>query len=404
MSASNQKRNKPVKKPLQKAALPTSHEANSSWYKYVLPGGILVITFYCFHNSLSNQFTNWDDAYYITKNLYIQNFSSANLKMMLFHDITNNYYHPLTMLSLALNYHFAGLSTPSYYLTNIFIHLLNTCLVFWLVILLFNAMVKAGYRPVKGIYWLASLSALWHGIHPMHVESVSWISERKDVLYTLFYLAGLISYLFYLKERKINRYLLMVLLFILSLLSKPMAIAFPLSLFAMDFLLKRKNIAGLLIEKIPLLIVSVIGGIVTFKLAAGGGSVTAFSAIPFTYRILFACYGYTMYLVKFLFPFNLSAFYPYPVMGEGIPLPSYFYLMPICAILISLIPFYFKWKKKENLYRITLFGLAFYMFNILFVLQFVSAGGVIMADRYSYISYFGLVFMVAYLVNELLSN
>ncbi len=399
MNTKKVKQNKPTAKPNPGKSSVAAPQANPM-LKYGILTAVLIVTFICFHNSLSNQFTNWDDGYYVVKNQYIKSFSAANLKMMMFHDITNNYYHPLTMLSLAANYHFSGLNPSSYYLTNIFIHLLNTCLVFWLVILLFNAMAKAGYRVVKEVYWLAGVCALLHGIHPMHVESVSWISERKDVLYTLFYFAGLISYMFYVRDKKIKYYLIVVLLFILSMLSKPMAVVFPLSLFAIDFLLKRKNLKTLFLEKAPLLAVSIIGGIITFKLAAGGGSVTSFSALPFTYRILFASYGYTMYLVKFLFPFNLSAFYPYPELATNIPLPSMFYAMPVTAILLGLIPFYFKLKKKENLFRITLFGLGFYLFNILFVLQFVSAGGVIMADRYSYVSYFGLIFMVVYLLNE----
>jgi tetratricopeptide (TPR) repeat protein len=404
MSGNNQKYNKPAKKQEKKGAIPATKPDNSARYKWAIVAGVVIITFCCYYYSLSNQFTNWDDGFYVVKNQFIKSFSNQNLKMLLFHNITNNYFHPLTMLSLALNYHFAGLNPTSYYFTNIFIHLLNTSLVFWLVVLLLNAMVKAGYKPVKGIFWLAGLCALWHGVHPMHVESVAWISERKDVLYTLFYLAGLICYLSYLETRKASRYALMVLLFILSLLSKPMAVVFPLSLFAVDILLKRKNIKGLIMEKLPLLIVSVIGGIITFKLAAGGGSVTSFEALSISDRILFASYGYVMYLIKFLFPFKLSTFYPYPDLGVGNSLPPLFYVMPIIAIAISLIPFYFKLKKKESLYRISLFGLSFYFFNIVFVLQFISAGGAIMADRYSYVSYFGLIFMLVYAAGNLLSS
>ncbi|HTB32354.1 MAG TPA: tetratricopeptide repeat protein [Bacteroidia bacterium] len=399
MSGKNQKNNRPSPKPVA-----TKIQDGSVSYKWGLLAGVLLITFCCYFYSLSNQFTNWDDGYYVVKNQFIKSLSSENLKMLLFHNITNNYFHPLTMLSLAINYHFEGLNPTSYYFTNIFIHLINTGFIFWLVVLLINAMVKAGYKPVKGVHWLAAVCALWHGVHPMHVESVAWISERKDVLYALFYLSGLISYLFYLENNKVTQYILMVLLFILSLLSKPMAVVFPLSLLSIDILFKRKNLKGLILEKMPLLIVSIIGGIITFKMAASGGSVTSFEALSIPNRILFASYGYTMYLLKFLFPFKLSTFYPYPDLDIGSSLPPVFYVMPILAILLSAIPFYFKMKKKEDLYRVSLFGLSFYFFNIVFVLQFVSAGAAIMADRYSYVSYFGLIFMTVYLVNNLLTN
>src|SRR5580698_10428746 len=109
---------------------------------------ISAVVLFCYHNSLHNQFTNWDDDRFIVNNPYLKNLSAENLKMILFHDITNDYYNPVTMLSYAINYHFSGLSPSGYYLTNIIIHIFNTLLIFLLTLMLLQAMEKAGYGKI----------------------------------------------------------------------------------------------------------------------------------------------------------------------------------------------------------------------------------------------------------------
>src|ERR1700733_7174166 len=105
---------------------------------WALPVGIALLTFICYHYSLGNQFTNWDDERFITENIFIKSFSAANLKMMMFHDVTGDYYNPITILSYAVNYHFSQLSPSAYYLVNILIHILNSCIVFFLTLILFK--------------------------------------------------------------------------------------------------------------------------------------------------------------------------------------------------------------------------------------------------------------------------
>src|SRR5665213_2137385 len=163
------------------------------------------------------------------------------MKMILFHNITNNYYHPITMLTIAWNYYTSKMDPHAYYLTNVSIHIMGTCAVFFLVLLLLEAMEEKGYGVIKGKLWLAALGALFFGVHPMHVESVSWLAERKDVLYALFYFLGMIVYLQYDKKENLKWMALLVVCYICSLFSKPLAVVFPFSLFAMDILLKRDN-------------------------------------------------------------------------------------------------------------------------------------------------------------------
>jgi protein O-mannosyl-transferase len=404
MNDKNQKYNKPLKKPEQKVTQgsPKGKVAPKAgfpeWYRYGILGGILVLTFWCYHYSIDNQFLNWDDLFYVVKNQYIKSFSAQNLRMMLFHGITPSNYHPFAMVSLALNYHFSQLSPSMYYLTNILIHLANIVLIF----LLAEKLCKRLKLGSDKTLFISTLSALWFGIHPMHVESISWISERKDVLYSFFYLAGLITYLNYLDERKLKWYLITFLLFVASCLSKPMAVSFPLLLFSIDLLLGRKLEMKLFTEKILFFACSIFFGILAFFIQKDSGAVADLHTMSLSNRFFFACYGFVMYLVKLLFPFRLNAFYPYPDIRPTVALPPLFYVMPILAILISCVPLYFKWKKNENLFRITLFGLSFYFLNIVFVLQFVSCGDAIIADRYTYVAYFGIIFMIAYLIYDLL--
>ncbi len=403
MNNKNRKYSKPIKKSEQKGSqvvskpkIPVKMEY-PAWHLYAILGAIVILTFGCFHYSLNNQFLNWDDGVYIVKNQYIKSFSGENLKMMLFHGITPSNYHPLTMVSLAVNYHFSQLEPHMYYFTNILIHLANVVLVF----LLASALCKHLKMKYASSLLIAGICALWFGIHPMHVESVSWISERKDVLYTFFYLLGLLFYLNYLDSRRAKWYIYALLVFAASCLSKPMAVSFPLILFTIDFLLGRKWDKKLFIEKIPFLLGSAIFGIVAYLIQKNSGAVADFQTVSFVNRIFFAFYGFNMYLVKFLWPFHLNGFYPYPDFRVGVALPVLFYVMPFVTALIVCVPFYFKRKGKENLYRIILFGLAFYFFDIVFVLQFISCGDAIIADRYTYVAYIGIIFMIMCVLDEL---
>jgi tetratricopeptide (TPR) repeat protein len=335
----------------------------------------------------------------------------GNLKMILFHSITPSNYHPLTMLSLAINYHFSQASPPVYYLTNILIHLANVVLVFLLSVGLCKRI--AGYSPsvTKHSLIIATFCALWFAVHPMHVESVSWISERKDVLYAFFYLLGFLTYLNYIDalnnqqpaNTRLKWYFSTFLFFFLSCLSKPMAVSFPLLLFTIDFLLKRKWDKKLFTEKIIFFVCSIFFGMVAYRIQKESGAVADFHTISLIDRILFTFYGFNMYLIKLLLPIHQNAFYPYPDITPGIALPALFYIMPVATLLVCAVPFYFKWKKKENLFRVSLFGLTFYFFNVIFILQFISCGDAIIADRYTYTAYFGPVFVIMYMISELIS-
>ena len=219
---------------------------------------VLAITFVLFLPALQNGFTNWDDVLYVTSNPLLKSLDADGLKAIFTTPVVSNY-HPLTILSLALNYQFAELSPMSYHLTSVLLHVINTGLVFWFIWLL-----SSGNR------WVSAIVALLFGIHPMHVESVAWISERKDLLYTLFYVAAMIAYVKYVKIRQTKYLIFATALGAVSLLCKPAAIVLPLSLLAIDYYLKREWNWSWVVEKIPMFILSGIIAYATLAIQATG--------------------------------------------------------------------------------------------------------------------------------------
>ena len=363
-------------------------------YKFHALFVVLLITFIAYFPSINNDFTTWDDPGYLTQNPSIKNNSFTDFFVK--DKFVMGNYHPLTMISYAIEYSIVGLNPKQYHLDNFILHLLNTALVFWFIYLL------SGWQ-------IAAFVAVLFGIHPMHVESVAWISERKDVLYSFFYLASLIFYVYYLKSEKKLFYASTFLFFIFSLLSKGQAVTLPITLLLVDYFYQIKINWKNIYNKIPFLILSIVFGIIaiiaqksvhvlnssTNKILVNDDSF--FSRIfHFTNllmeRICYASYGLLSYCYKLLLPINLSIFYPYPKKVDGFLLVI-FYLSPIILIGIVVLIF-IKWRKN----KVTVFGLLFFVASILPVLQLLPVGSSIISDRYSYIPSIGLFFVIAQVV------
>ena len=362
---------------------------------YAIAGIIVLLTFLVYIPSIHNDLLKtWDDQAYVTNNDLVKDISLQSVAKIFKEDrgLYANY-HPLTTLSLAINYSFSGLNPSGYRIVNILLHLLNTFLVFLFIYTL------AGKRLE-----IAVVTSLLFGLHPMHVESVAWISERKDVLYAAFFLLALISYQKYIKKNDLKFYILSLFLFLCSLLSKAMAASLPLVLFLIDYMMKRKWDFRLWLEKIPYFVLSVILGLYAIYIQAEGH---ATSSIMFSWasRFLHACYGFIGYIYKILIPVNLSAFYPYPyplvnsawVMNTT-PLSIYLNVFLCICLAILLVVVIIKPSKYKP---VLIFGILFYFFTIALVLQFLPVGRAIMADRYSYIPSIGLFFIFAFLLYEL---
>lgn len=344
--------------------------------------GILLLTAIAFSPSLKNGFTNWDDNVYIGENDLIKSVKGDNIKKMF--DTENHVslnYHPITILSLAIDYKLSGYHAKTYHITNLLFHLLNTALVFWFIFLLSNKKLM-----------VAAIVALFFGIHPMHVESVAWISERKDVLYTFFFMGALVAYYKYLDaegRNKIGLYVLILILFLLSILSKAMAVVLPVVLLLVDYYKGRKFDKYLILEKIPFFVLSFIFGYMALRIQSEGAAIAKYETFTLLERLSFPAYGIIVYISKLFVPVHLSCFYPYPHLVDG-HLPTLFYVCPLVIVLVFVLIFL---SLKKN--KILAFGFLFFLITIALVLQFISVGQVILAERYSYIPYIGLLFPIA---------
>ena len=345
--------------------------------KFLLPWFIFlsVITFLCLFHMLNNGFTNWDDEFYVQNNPLIQ---GPDWKGIFTQQVNDNY-HPLTIISLAINFQLSGLSPFSYLLFNLLLHLVNTCLVFYFIWLI------SGKKD-----WVAMLTAILFGIHPMHVESVAWVSERKDVLYTLFFLLSLIQYWKYLQTEKPVKLWTCLLLFILSLFSKPAAIILPFILFLLDYWKGRPYSKKLILEKIPFLIFSILFAIITLHVQSKQAIVST-EVFPVWERLFFASYGVMIYLFRFFVPYPLSAFHPFPFPDN---LGWQITISPLIVIALTV----FLWYKRKN--KLIVFSILFYFLNLLLVLQLISIGNAIVAERYTYVPYIGLAFLFSLLLNN----
>ena len=357
----------------------------------------LLITFFTYLPSLKNEFTTWDDNSYVINNPLVKQLNKNSIKeIFASENLKYRYwmgnYHPLTILSLAINYNTLQKNDKPvawvFIFTNILLHIINTFLVFLLIL---NLSQKN---------WLAFVVALLFGIHTLHVESVSWISERKDVLYTMFYLWALLLYIRYVKKQKLHLYFLSIIVFLLSLLSKGQAVSLSLTIILIDIFYRRKLLSyTVIIEKIPFFTLSLIFGLIAIEAQKYSSALQIDQVYELYKRIGIASYGFAMYILKMILPIHLSAIYPYPdILNKTIPF--YYYLFLIFDLFILFITY--KWYKKGH--YLAAFGIAFFVFNIIFLLQLIPVGSAIYADRYSYIPSIGFFLTIAYFWNKLFEN
>jgi Tfp pilus assembly protein PilF len=360
-----------------------------------------ILVLMTFWKSFENDFVDWDDYAYVVENDLVRNPHETTIKDVFSRQISSNY-HPLTILSLRLNNNVCkscreGISPVPFIRWNVIIHMLNTLLVFLLIYLLSNKNILVAF-----------LVAALFGVHPMHVESVTWISERKDVLYSFFFLAGLISYLKSqsITENTTRKYVWFAatfLLFILSCLSKAMAVVFPLVLMLLNFWtykpkgenpvkesLREVFLLKNIVPLIPFFVISIFFGILAI-------SINTVNTLSFLHRIQYASYGFVMYIVKFFVPLNQAAVYPYPTQME-FNSGTYGILIKIAPVIFLIIAGLVIFSMKKT--KLFAFGLGFFLVTVMMVLQIISIGVAIMADRYVYLGYIGLSFIPAMLIGE----
>lgn len=367
-----------VKSPVQTAGLTPVSEK-------VLLAGCLLLTFLVFANTFGAQFVNWDDHGYLWLNPQVQSLGQMDLGKI-FTSHTHGNYSPLVVLSFCVEHTFDSPLKPGqmsvenfqpflYHFDNVLLHLGATALAFFFLRAL-------GLRG-----WGLALGTVLFGIHPMRSESVAWVTERKDVLYGLFYIAALLTYWKHIQEQKTKWFIWTIVLGLLALFSKIQAVSLPLSMLALDWFAGRSLKNGRVwMEKMPFFALSLVFGLVGihFLGEAEGFKDTGYSVVE---RFFFATASLWNYCWKIPVPFGLSAYYPYPKTGE---IPLMYYASPILLALVG----WWVWSSRKQ-GRNVIFGVAFFLVNIVFVLQFKGAGKAFMADRFTYIPYLGLFFILA---------
>lgn len=344
-----------------------------------------LVTFIIYIPAIGNGFVSWDDPKYVYENPIIRNLDLAFLKWA-FTEVYFSNWHPLTMISYAVDYALWGLNPLGYHLENIIIHVANTALVAVLALRLITIV-----KPLGGPAAFAAgfFPALLFGIHPLHVESVAWVSERKDVLCALFFIASVLFYLNYAQRKKALCYVLSLASFALAIMSKSMAVTLPAVLLLIDFYpLRRlsgaKEVLKAIAEKLPFFAICAFAA--GMALYSQSNTMASLDAVPFDLRVFSALRSYVFYLEKFFVPVGLAPFYPLPTEIDpfGVDyLVSYGILAGVTIICLAAIR-----------YRAFITAWLFFLGTLLPVIGLVQVGAQAAADRYMYLPSLSLVILL----------
>jgi len=328
---------------------------------------VLAITFVCLYPSLHGDILHFDDGDHVVDNLVVRNFDSLGLKGVI-KDVVNQTYIPLTTLSFAIEYKFVQNNPFLYHLNNLLLHLAIVALVYLIGL-------KLGFSSVASF-----LAALLFGIHPMHVESVAWITERKDVLYGFFYLLSVLTYLKYIKGENRYFYSASIVFAFLSILSKPMALSLPLILFLIDYYVRQKISRKIFIEKIPFVVICASIAWITYSIQFRTPEVHLVSSS------LLWLWCLTFYLKKFFLPLWFIPLY-------GAPLPvtitNYHYIV---ALIITCFLIWLIVKYRHN--RLFMFGFLFFFLSTFFLYRYDLRDLHFVADRFMYLPSIGICFVL----------
>jgi tetratricopeptide (TPR) repeat protein len=368
---------------------------------YYIAFVVSLLTFSVYLPSLQNDFVDWDDNIYVYLNPYIQSLDTSFLIWAFSDLLYGNNWHPLTWISHALDYAIWGLNPAGHHLTNNILHSFNTFLVVLLVMRLIVAPRKNANNKLsspsadRSVLMAAGVTGLLFGLHPLHVESVAWVSERKDLLCAFFFLLTLISYEKYiiteqarrnLASRFYNkRYLLTVLLFLLALLSKPMAVSLPVVLLILDWypfnrIRSLRTLWASSVEKIPFITLAFFSSVMT--ILAQKTAIAMKEVLDMSTRIIVAAQSLVLYLWKMIMPYKLIPLYIYP---REVSLLSFQYFFPPLIIAGITIASLILAKKNKLLLAVW----AYYIVTLIPVIGIVQVGNQSMADRYTYLPSIG---------------
>ena len=362
---------------------------------------LIALTWLVFGQTLWHNFVNLDDHVYVYDNPLITRGLTVDGVINAFAHTHARNWHPLTTLSHMLDCQLFGLKAGGHHFTNVLFHTVSVVLLFLLL------------RQMTGAFWQSAFVAALFAVHPLHVESVAWVSERKDVLSGVFFMLTLWAYTRYVQARSMGRYLTVALFFVLGLMSKPMLVTVPCVLLLLDYWPLNRfswdrtrltrgarppdrahSVAPLFVEKIPLFALSALSCIATLLIQLY--SAGAIDQLPLAWRLNNAAVTYVAYIWQMFWPARLAAFYPHP--NDQLPIWQVIFAI---TFLISISLLAIQWR-RERPYILT--GWFWYVGMLVPVIGFVQAGEQGRADRYTYLPQIGLYILIVWTVAELLSR
>ena len=356
---------------------------------------LIVATLATYSDLINHQFINYDDDIYVTDNPPVQRGLTFEGVSWAFTTMHSGNWHPLTWLSHMLDCQLFGLNPGEHHLTNVVLHVANSLLLFlWFLYVT---------RTLGCSFLVAALFAL----HPMHVQSVAWVAERKDVLSTCFWLLTMWAYVWYVESPRLRRYVLILVCFSLGLMAKPMLVTLPVILLLLDYWpLGRLSLQGsatagaasqsgsrvanqrLVYEKLPLLALSALSSVVTVYAQKEAGALWTFQTLPFANRLANALVAYVSYLGKMFWPTRLAIFYPLP--QHHLPI----WQAPAAGLILVVLSLLALRLARRHPYLLV--GWLWYLCTLLPVIGLVQVGGQAMADRYTYVPFIGLFIVLVW--------
>lgn len=345
---------------------------------------IAVATWLVFGQTAGHDFVNYDDGVYVSQNAFVRSGLTWNGALWAFTQPHARNWHPLTTMSHMLDVQLFGLEPAGHHLVNVLLHLTASLLLFFVL------------RRMTGSVWSSAFVAAVFAVHPLRVESVAWIAERKDVLSGVFFMLTLLAYVRYVRNATRGRYITMSILFACGLMSKPMLVTVPILLLLLDYwplnrITDLRSFGRMVLEKAPLFAMALAAALVTFLIQKR--SFGAIAPLPLAWRIENAAVSYILYLWQMIWPANLAVFYPHPENSRSAAEVAVAILLLI-SITSAVVAF-----RQTRPYLLV--GWLWYMSMLAPVIGIVQVGLQGHADRYTYLPQIGLYLALTWLIVDL---
>jgi protein O-mannosyl-transferase len=364
---------------------------------------LVVIIIAAFWGVQKCEFVNFDDEDYVFGNPNVQQGFTGEAVQWAFTESHASNWHPITWLSHMLDCRLFGLNPGRHHIVSLLIHIINALLLFWIL------------KDTTGAIWKSAVAACLFALHPLRVESVAWVAERKDVLSAMFWMLSTIAYIRYSRRPGAIRYVMVLVMFTLGLMSKPMLVTLPFVLLLMDYWplerlqadaqaagvnsktkTKKQSPLYLIAEKVPLFLLAAISSVITFIVQQKGGATDIFHRFSFASRLANAAISYIVYIQKMVWPSALAPFYPHPADKV-----SFAFAIAAAILILATSIFAVRFGKDFKYLPV---GWFWYMGTLVPVIGLIQVGDQACADRYSYIPMIGLIIIVIWMVPQLVSK